>query len=320
MQMNVQLVSFLIACLLSTVYSEGSIDFCYNLPECNASTWPHLAPHACNGTRQSPINIVTADVKPDKNLTAFQFIGFNDSSTFLNILNTGKSVKIELDGQKISVSGGGLQNQYNSTQVHFHWGNGSSINGSEHTVDGRQYAMEMHIVNIRADLPSAAAANDSTADAVLSFFIEATNDSGTPESWKNLTSFLSKIPKEGDTLDIMNQLTLDSLLQGVDRTKYYRYLGSLTTPTCDEVVVWTIFKDPIKVSKDLVALFSNTVHIKTLADPFITNTYRSSQALNGRVVTSQATSSTSTTSSAITLHHTLSISTALLYSVLFWCL
>ncbi|KAF4085393.1 hypothetical protein AMELA_G00117470 [Ameiurus melas] len=311
--MNVQLVPFLMACLLSTVCSEGSVDFCYNFPECNATTWPTIAPHHCNGTRQSPINIVTADVKADGNLTAFSFTGFNDNSTLLNIQNTGKSVKILLDDQKMSVSGGGLQNTYNSKEFHFHWGNGSSFSGSEHTVDGRQYAMEMHIVNIRADV-SVASADESTAYAVLGFFIEATNDSGKPESWKNLTSFLSTIPKEGDSRDIMYQLTVDSLLQGVDRTKYYRYLGSLTTPTCNEIVVWTVFKDPVKVSKDLIDLFSNTVHINTTADPFITNNHRVLQALNGRVVTSQPTSSAST-------HHlTLSISTALLYYVFFWCL
>ncbi len=49
---------------------------------------------------------------------------------------------------------------------------------------------------------------------------------------------------------------MDDLLPGVDRTKYYRYLGSLTTPNCDEGVIWTIFKDPIKVSQDLVSLDS----------------------------------------------------------------
>ncbi|XP_017339316.1 carbonic anhydrase 4 [Ictalurus punctatus] len=317
--MDVQLVPFFIVCLLSTVYSEGSVEFCYNSPGCNATTWPTIAPLYCNGTRQSPINIVTADVKADNNLTAFSFTGFNDSSTFINIQNTGKSVKIHLDDQKMSVSGGGLQNKYKSKEFHIHWGNGSSFSGSEHTVDGKQYAMEMHIVNLRADV-SVAAANDSTAYAVLGFFIEATNDSGKPESWKNLTSFLSNIPKKGDLLDIMNQLTVDSLLEGVDRTKYYRYLGSLTTPACNEIVVWTVFKDPVKVSKDLIDLFSNTVHIDTTADPFITNNYRILQALNGRVVTSQPTSSANTTSSASTLHHTLSISTALLYCVFFWCL
>ncbi|KAF5891654.1 carbonic anhydrase 4-like, partial [Clarias magur] len=411
--MDVQLVSFLTACLLSTVHSEGSVDFCYNLPSCNASTWPTLSPHQCNGARQSPINIVTADVRPDNNLTAFTFTGFGDNSTLLNIINTGKTVKIELDGQKISVSGGGLQNQYNSSQIHFHWGNGSSTTGSEHTVDGRQYAMEMHIVNVRADLSSATALNDSTGYAVLGFFIEATSDSGTPESWKNLTSYLSKIPNEdestwpsipsaycsgshqspinivttnveadvnltsfsftgfddgtvmtemtntgrgvmvtlnhekmmieagalpgiyhstqfhfhwgngssmpgsehmingqrfsmemhlvnvkegsnstvddtdptgfavlgfflkatndagkpeswrtltsylssisdaGDKVAITQPITMDSLLEGVDQTKYYRYVGSLTTPPCSEAVVWTIFKDPIEVSQDL---------------------------------------------------------------------
>lgn len=53
-------------------------------------------------------------------------------------------------------------------------------------------------------------------------------------------------------------ISLDDLLFGVDRTKYYRYLGSLTTPACNEAVVWTVFKDPIMVSKDLVGFFFNS--------------------------------------------------------------
>ena len=45
---------------------------------------------------------------------------------------------------------------------------------------------------------------------------------------------------------------------------FHRYLGSLTTPGCNEVVVWTVFKDAIKISqktRDLMVSFAE-VHIK----------------------------------------------------------
>lgn len=60
----------------------------------DASTWSTIAPHECNGTNQSPIDIVTANVKPDTNLTAFSFRGFNDSSALINIENTGKAGEV----------------------------------------------------------------------------------------------------------------------------------------------------------------------------------------------------------------------------------
>ncbi|XP_036427677.1 carbonic anhydrase 4-like [Colossoma macropomum] len=312
--MKAQLVTLLAACLLPTVLSEGStVAWCYHLPSCNDTTWPHTVAHQCNGTRQSPINIVTADVQADSSLTAFSFSGFNDSSALVQMENAdGKSVKVSLDDSKMSVSGGGLQGHYKSTQFHLHWGNGSSSAGSEHTVNGKRYPMELHIVNMKSTLPNTTVAlEDPTGLAVLGFFIEATSDSGKPESWKNLTSFLSSVPNKGDVVDIMDQISMDSLLEGVDRTKYYRYLGSLTTPSCDEAVVWTVFKDPIKVSQDLINLFSTTMYINTTAQSLITSNFRGAQELNGRVVTSQP-------SSATTPYQALSLTAALLYHILYW--
>ncbi|RXN12068.1 transient receptor potential cation channel subfamily M member 4-like isoform X1 [Labeo rohita] len=227
------------------------------------ATWPKIAPHDCSGSKQSPINIVTANVQRNPNLTPFNFTGFNDNSTFLSIVNSGDSVVVNLDDEMLAVQGGGLPALYNPKQFHLHWGNGTTSPGSEHTVDGKQYPMELHIVNVHSkyngSVSAAVAAGDSQGLAVLGFFVEGTSEANKTKSWDILTSYLANIRNSGDTtVDIMNQITLDSLLEGVDRTKYYRYQGSLTTPSCNEVVIWTVFKEPIKVSHEFMNVWFMT--------------------------------------------------------------
>ena len=48
---------------------------------------------------------------------------------------------------------------------------------------------------------------------------------------------------------------LDQLLPA-DKSKFYRYSGSLTTPDCNEVVTWTVFSDAVEVSQAQVRCFT----------------------------------------------------------------
>ncbi|XP_049527471.1 protein-cysteine N-palmitoyltransferase HHAT-like [Dermacentor silvarum] len=55
---------------------------------------------------------------------------------------------------KATVSIDGLPSIYNFKQLHFHWG-AKSTEGSEHHVDGKSNAMEMHLVHINTEYGSA---------------------------------------------------------------------------------------------------------------------------------------------------------------------
>ncbi|KAM4524433.1 carbonic anhydrase 4-like [Odontesthes bonariensis] len=277
-------VAAVAVCVLvpSSHCASATVDWCYHNSSCNDATWSTIAAPFCNGTRQSPINIVSASATGNPNLTAFTFEKYDDRSVLDKIENTGNTVKVAIK-TGVKVSGGDLSESYDSLQFHLHWGNGASVPGSEHTVDGKHYPMELHIVNSKSSLNrnTTLAVADSTGLAALGFFIEVMsgNATGQPASWKKLTSYLSKIPLSGNSAKIELAISLDDLLEGVDRTKYYRYLGSLTTPSCNEAVVWTVFKDPIRVSKDLIDLFSTTLRISNnTSSPLMVNVFRNVQS------------------------------------------
>uniref|UniRef100_A0A3P9NN25 Carbonic anhydrase n=1 Tax=Poecilia reticulata TaxID=8081 RepID=A0A3P9NN25_POERE len=229
----------------------------------------------CGGKSQSPINIVTRKTVKDERLTPIEFKNYQQ--TFKNSLtNNGHSVKVNIPITS-TISGGDLSTTYKAVQFHLHWGKDGGP-GSEHTIDGEQYPMELHIVHMKssyADLTTAL--RDPNGVAVLGFFYEVIL----------LNSFLYRVANMAvfvfsDVSFSLPSISLAQLIPPEQKlTSYYRYRGSLTTPPCSESVVWTVFETPIPLSMDQMKAFST---VQFYDGTSMVNNFRPVQPLNGRLV------------------------------------
>ena len=48
---------------------------------------------------------------------------------------------------------------------------------------------------------------------------------------------------------VISSLDLKGLVEGLDMNKIFTYDGSLTTPTCDEIINWVVVNDPQPISQ-----------------------------------------------------------------------
>ncbi|KAJ8403843.1 hypothetical protein AAFF_G00347110 [Aldrovandia affinis] len=265
--------------------SEGIIagaDWCYQSQvSCNSSCigpgkWDEFAA-LCDGRAQSPINIVTRKTLLDERLTPFKFTGYQEAFHGL-IKNNGHSVEVDLHHSAM-ISGSSLETSYRAAQMHLHWGKNGGP-GSEHTIDGEQYPMELHIVHVKQKYSSLAEALlDPTGVAVLGFFYETSTSVN--RKYEPIISALKNITKSGSNTSLSG-VSLDMLIpEHENMTTYYRYQGSLTTPGCTEAVVWTIFENTIPLSKEQLSAFSE---LEFRNGEKMTGTFRPVQPVNGRQV------------------------------------
>ncbi|NP_001373159.1 carbonic anhydrase IV c precursor [Danio rerio] len=232
---------------------------------------------SCGGQKQSPINIITSKVKYDPKLTSFIFHGHEDAFN-MSVENHGHSAHFTLP-PSAHLSGGGLKGKYKAVQFHLHWGeNGSQ--GSEHSVDGERYPMELHIVYIGEEyINLTKALQNSTGVAVLAFFFEVTALQN--QKFERIIEALKKVRHENTTSKVEN-FKLSDIIPQVNSQKYYRYSGSLTTPSCEEAVLWTVFQQTIGISKMQMESMDKLLLFGT--DKPMAGIFRPVQNLNERVV------------------------------------
>jgi len=255
-------------------HDEGSCSH-WKYPSTN---WPDICPGYCSGQSQSPIDIVTSPLPMDNSL--FRFHDYGVPINTVNLNNNGHSATISWDNSvnSLSISGGGLDGNYTLAQFHFHWGCDNS-QGSEHTVDGHSYPMELHLVHYKTAYGSLGEAiKHSDGLAVLGIFIEVGSEN---LALKPITDNLYQITEAGVDVDIPYNEKIEDVLP-TSSDSFYRYLGSLTTPTCNEVVIWSVIKNTIEISQAQLDAFRS---IKDHEGHSICDNFRYVQPLNGRTVT-----------------------------------
>lgn len=192
--------------------------------------WGHMKSEykACaEGKTQSPIDLTGAVA------AELGDIKFDYNASKLNVLNNGHTVQVNYDGgSSITVDG----EQYNLLQFHFH-------TPSEHTVAGKSFGNEMHLVH----------KNDKGELAVVGVLIEKGAENAAYKAiWSNL-------PKKADEKkSVAVDINASELLP--KEKDYFTYSGSLTTPPCSENVRWIVLQSPIQMSEAQIKEIQKIMH------------------------------------------------------------
>ncbi|KAM9376061.1 carbonic anhydrase 12 [Pholidichthys leucotaenia] len=243
--------------------------------------WSKHYPY-CGGAFQSPIDFRSELLRFDPTLQPVEVQNYNLSpNEQLTLGNNGHSVQLSLPS-KMYISS--LPHRYTATQLHFHWGSSSRPAGSEHKVNSRQYAAELHIVHYNSDkYPDMSTAVDkSDGLAVLGVLIEVGEFN---PAFEQFLRFINGVRYRDQKVQVPGFSIRELLPVRLD--EYYRYDGSLTTPPCYPSVLWTVFRNHITISHKqfmtlATALYST--HIQDSAPMPLNGNYRKPQPTDSRVV------------------------------------
>ncbi|EKX51935.1 hypothetical protein GUITHDRAFT_43812, partial [Guillardia theta CCMP2712] len=118
---------------------------------------------------------------------------------------------------------------------------------SEHFMQGVQYPLEIHFVHYNAkytSLTDAVSSGKPHALLVIGQFFQM--DQGIePAALQQMGNEASRATSEGVVMNV--PINLNNMINTAD--SYYSYAGSLTTPTCNEIVTWVVLQTPRTVSK-----------------------------------------------------------------------
>jgi carbonic anhydrase len=209
------------------------------------SRWGSIS-STCDGTQQSPVDIKSRFAPRSVSCTPLTIFNLNVPSKSIHLSNTGHGASFELffdNGVQVQMFGGPLREVYELHTSHLHW-------PSEHTLDGKRFAGEIHLVHFNKKYGSFnRAATMADGLAVLGFFIEVDDKMANKRATRYIKLFKTVREPFVDDINIAkaDQISLSHII-GIEPIYVYNYQGSLTTPPCSENVNWMVATRTLKIS------------------------------------------------------------------------
>lgn len=195
------------------------------------------------GQRQSPIDI-RGGIKVDLENFAIDY-----KPTHFRITDTGHTVRVDVgEGSSIRV----MERDFQLVHIDFH-------RPGEERINGKGFDMAVHFVHKDFD----------GRFAVIAVMLERGSEHPLIQTlWNNMPL------ERGMSVEPAVVIDPARLLPPREQRAYYTYMGSLTTPPCTEDVLWMVFRQPLQVSPQQIAIFAR----------LYPNNARPVQPANGRLI------------------------------------
>ncbi|XP_077534396.1 uncharacterized protein LOC144146310 [Haemaphysalis longicornis] len=231
---------------------EGGDTFLRNQDMAGASKWATMkciSNNQCGGRHQSPVALTTPATAEPPRLTLPTSL---NTTTKYTVTDTGHAILIKVDDEDyqwtVADNETDPPTNYKLVQFHFHLGTDDHT-GSEHTLDGKAYPLEVHLVHMDARYATfKEAIRNRGGVAVLAALFAAGAESNPEDALEPLVKKLTT-PQETEG----TELDLEKFFGGLEDPDYLSYTGSLTTPPCTEGVKWFVFKQKAIVKTETVA-------------------------------------------------------------------
>ncbi|KAL1428610.1 hypothetical protein MTO96_002969 [Rhipicephalus appendiculatus] len=247
----------------------------------NVDTSPNV--NQCGDKLQSPVDLDDRYAEYDSALADINFNGYDQELYNPYIVNNGHTVQISAtEDSNRFIEGARLPGRFQFAQFHLHWGANSS-RGSEHTVRGFQYPLELHFVHFNAKYGSAAESmkyEDGLAVVAVYFEVSPTAN----EDLSVVVDALKEVRLSDEKgVNMGSPVVLSRFLPRITRS-YYRYQGSLTTPPCSQAVTFLVMTTTVPISEEQLQQFRLLRTGKDENSSLLVDNFRPTFPLNGRRV------------------------------------